>query len=376
MGTNTRRDPGAEVRVENLALILALIHGVIGFGVALAILWGGTSPLLRGEGRSIGEVAAFSGATLAALGFCFVVLRHRGEILPWFREVRRTRRLLDLVGLTVMVGALTFLAVGGLFAVFQDAFRQVQLDPWAGSLLVALACAASTYLAAGSAGSLNTESLALLVAGFLVVGALASALNAADELWWQEHFSALGTASDLSGWAFNFTLILTGLVVMTLADFLTHDMRVWADSVGAARWRVNVVRLGVAIMGAMLGMVGVIPVHVSLFWHNFVTYVAIGAFVVLLVGVPILFPSLSRGFIVVTVVIAAALAATIVMHNVIPYLNTTAFEIISVSTVFVWLVLFIRTLVAAVRDVGHAERAQLDEDVAEYLRQRASASEG
>ena len=46
----------------------------------------------------------------------------------------------------------------------------------------------------------------------MVVGAFTSALTSSDPQWWQAHFSALGTVSDVSGTTFNFTLILTGVV--------------------------------------------------------------------------------------------------------------------------------------------------------------------
>lgn len=259
--------------------------------------------------------------------------------------------MLDLVGLTLMQATLTFFLVTALFAVFQGAFRQLQLDVWASAFLAALTCAVAAYVGAGNASSLSTESLALLVAAFLVIGALGSALNAADALWWQAHFSALGAAADRSGVAFNFTLLLTGLVLVTLADFLTHDLSRWAVRGGQSRWRVTVVRVGLAVMGGMLGMVGVIPVNRSLFWHNFVTYVAIGAFAVLLVGIPFLFPRLPGGFLVVSAVIAALLVLAVVLHFNVGYLNITAFEIVAVSTMFLWLVLFIRTVGAALRDV-------------------------
>lgn len=252
-------------------------------------------------------MSALTAAAAAGVAFLVVVLRFRRQLLPWYRRVSRVRRVLDLVGLTLMQATLTFFLATALFAVFQGAFRQLELDVWAGSFLTALACAVAAYVGAGNASSLSTESLAVLVAAFLVL--------------------------------------------VTLADFLTHGLSRWSVAMGQPRWKVTVVWIGLAVMGGMLGMVGVIPVNRSLFWHNFVTYVAIGAFAVLLVGIPLLFPRLPGGFLVVSALIAALLVLAVVLHFVVAYLNITAFEIVAVSTVFVWLVLFIRTVVAALRDV-------------------------
>lgn len=94
----------------------------------------------------------------------------------------------------------------------------------------------------------------MLVALFLVAGSLASALSASDEQWWQQHFSALGAASDRSGILFNFTLILTGVVLTALADFLTHDLQLWAEHHGEPHWKVTFMRVGLIALGALLGM--------------------------------------------------------------------------------------------------------------------------
>ena len=191
----------------------------------------------------------------------------------------------------------------------------------------------------------------MLVAAFLVVGAFTSALTSSDPQWWQAHFSALGAASDASGITFNFTLILTGVVLTTLADFLTHDLSLWAAHTGEPNWKVVFVRVGFIVLGIMLAMVGVIPVNRSLFWHNMVTYVAVGAFVVMLVAVPFLFRRLSGGFVGVTIVVAAMMALGGWLNLGVGYLNITAFEIAAVGTVFIWLILFIRSVSAAVDDI-------------------------
>lgn len=335
--------------LENLSIVIALGAALVGFVIGVVILDGDT-PLMAGRG-SIGEIAAMTAAAVSGIGFTIVVLRFRGSLLPWYREVSRLRRIVDVLGLALMQATLTLFLTAGVFAILQGSFRRLALDQWAGAVLVAVACAVAAYLAANSAGTLSTESLALLTAGFLVVGAFASALSAGDELWWQVHFSALGTAADISGVTFNFTLILTGVVIVILADFLTHDLAVWCKQTGCPHWKVRLVRVLLGVMGTFLGLVGVIPVSLSLFWHNMVTYVAIGAFVVLLVGVPLLFPKLPKSNLLVTLVTAGSLGAALWLHFGIGYLNITAFEIIAVTIVLTWLVMFIRTLVAAVHDV-------------------------
>lgn len=351
----TRTTQKRSRQLENLSLLLGAMGFIVGGGMSLLVLQP-PAPLF-GKG-SVGETAALMGGAVSGLAFLTVMLVIGQSLLPWQRRLTRLRRVIDLVGLTLVHASISLLAVAALFAVFADAFRELSLDGWASSFLIAGACAVGAYVAASSAGSLTTQSLSMLVAAFLVTGAFSSALTSSDPQWWQAHFSALGTVSDASGITFNFTLILTGVVLTTLADFLTHDLSRWAAATGEANWKVVFVRIGFIVLGLMLAMVGVVPVNLSLFWHNMVTYVAIGAFGVMLVAVPFLFRRLTGGFFGVTVAVAAMLAAAGWLNLGAGYLNITAFEIVAVSTVFIWLILFIRSVSAAVDDIPKLDRDQ------------------
>ena len=208
--------------LEDLSLLLGGLGFVAGALVALLVL-DPPAPLF-GKG-SVGEGAALTGGAVSGLAFLFVAMLIGSRRMSWQHRMSRFRRVVDLVGLTLVHGAISMLATAAVFAVFADAFRALEMDRWAGSFLVAGACAVGAYVAASSAASLTTQSLSMLVAAFLVVGAFTSALTSQDPQWWQAHFSALGAASDASGITFNFTLILTGVVLTTLADFLREAVQ-------------------------------------------------------------------------------------------------------------------------------------------------------
>ena len=338
-------------RDENLALLLGGIGFAVGAVLALFILKPQSAIFGRG---SVGELGAFVAFFAAGIGFLIAMrLTGFGE-RPWLEKLSRPRRFLDQAGLALVHASFAFFAATAVYAVFSGAFRTLDLDRYAGAFTVGLVCAIAAYVSASSATTLTTESLSVLVALFLVVGSLASALSSSDPQWWQQHFSALGAASDRSGVLFNFTLILSGLVLMALADFLTHDLSTWAEHHDEPVWKVRFMRAALVALGLLLGMVGMIPVNLSMFWHNMVTYGAIGVFAVLLVSVPILFKKMPGGFIAVTLIVVALLAGVVYLHLGAGYLNITAFEMGAVSSVFVWLLLFIRTVTAAVNDVPTA----------------------
>jgi len=72
----------------------------------------------------------------------------------------------------------------------------------------------------------------------------------------------------------------------------------------------------------------------------------------MLIAVPFLFRRLSG----VTVVVAGMLATAAWLNLGAGYLTITAFEIVAVGTVFIWLILFIRSVSAAVDGIPRIDR--------------------
>ena len=66
------------------------------------------------------------------------------------------------------------------------------LDRFAGTFWVAAASGGAAYIASSSVMALTGRSLATLLAAFVTVGVLASALSAPDPYWWERYFSELG----------------------------------------------------------------------------------------------------------------------------------------------------------------------------------------
>ena len=137
----------------------------------------------------------------------------------------RTRKIIDIAALALAHACIFLLGWLALFSIFQRAFVGAVLYPLAAAILVGVTGAISAYIAYLSAVTMNAYRLAALLAVFLVTGVLTSMLTAEDPQWWQENLSALGMSSDVSGVAFNVTLIVAGVVVTTLAGYSTQDAR-------------------------------------------------------------------------------------------------------------------------------------------------------
>ncbi|MCW1803732.1 hypothetical protein [Brachybacterium squillarum] len=331
-------------REESLHLVLAAAGAVVGLVAGLVVLRG-TSPL-AGSG-SIGQVAALSvfGCSASAGALVLAVVTPRS--MPWFGGTHRWRRALDIVGLALVYGLLGLFLTSALFGVFQQAFQGVALDRMAGTFWVVVASAAGAYTTSAAASALTGRSLATLLAVFLTAGVLASAMNATDRYWWERYFSELGEGGDLASVTFNLTLLVTGVALLTVTEFLAHDLDRWAASAGEPAWVTAVVRTLLSAVGVLVALVALVSRDVSVTWHDVIAQTLVVVFGVLLVVTPVLLRRMPGGLLPVTITAFALLVSIIVMFVEVRYLNMTAFEMGAAAIVYVWLLLFIRIVSAA-----------------------------
>ncbi|ACU85273.1 ABC transporter, permease protein (putative) [Brachybacterium faecium] len=336
--------PSRATRTESVHVGVGVAGAVAGLAVGLIALRG-TAPL-AGEG-SIGQVAAlavFGGAAVTAMVVLSTLTRRS---LPWFGGRHWWRRALDVVGLSLVYGLLGLFLTGALFAVFQQAFQGVALDRVAGTFWVAAASAAAAYITSASAASLTGRSLATLLAVFLTVGVLASALNAPDPYWWERYFSELGEGQDLASLTFNVTLLLTGVALLMVAEFLAHDLDRWVRAAGQPHRLTVVVRSLLSVVGVLVALVALVSRTVSVFWHDVIAQLLVGVFGLTLLLVPLLLRRLPGALLWFTAAAFALLVTVTVLFVGLDYLNMTAFEMGAAAIVYVWLLLFIRTVSAA-----------------------------
>lgn len=337
-------------RDETAALWCAAGAAVLGLVLGLVSLR--TTLPLFGRG-SIGEVAAYAGMGAGLLGFVLAGLTITPRRQPWLREISRVRRAANILALGALHAVFAFLLCSALYGVFASAFLGLALDRWTGAVWVAITAAACAYACVESALALTSESLSVLLAAFLVTGALAAALSASDPHWWHHHFSALGSGRD--GLTFNLTLLLAGLALAAIGDFVGHDVALWCRATGQTRSRATLVRLALIVLGLLVIAVALIPIDAERTWHDAAAQSIVLVFATALVGFPVLFRRLPGSFLAVTVGVIIALLALLMLWKGAGYLNLTAFEMGAAATVMAWLVLFVRTVSAAVRSLPAAD---------------------
>jgi len=352
----TRAAASAREVAETDALLTGAGAFVLGFLVSLAMFWHRTLAITGPW--SVGAVAAIGGAVVAVCAFVVGRLAGRREtaaadpplVLDGFATPGQRLRWYELTAIAFAHAAVALLGLLGLAALLEAGFRDAPVFAFPGAVLVGVALALTAYVCALSAGALSPNTIALILAVFLVIGALTAMLEATDPHWWRDNLSALGMASNASAPAFNGTLIVAGVMVTTIARYATAALPVQDPRDRRGR---DIVRVALILIGVLLACVGVFPVDVFFVLHNTVATGMTVVFAVVVVGMPWLLRGISRVFVVLGWVYVAVIALLGVFFAT-GYYNLTAVELIAAVLIFSWIILFLRA--ASGEDAG-AERS-------------------
>ena len=341
--------------LESSALVVGSIVFVIGAVVEALVYW--NEPLeIAGRG-SLGDFVAVGGALAAILAFVFGrvllgrataegasydQLESPGARLHWF----------DVFALAVAHGAIALLGWVGAAAVLEQSFQGAVVYPFPASMLAGVALALTAYACFLSAVRMTPMLLSLVLAVFLLVGALAAMLSSSDPLWWQKNLSALGITNDISSLAFNLTLIVAGLIVTIIARYATAGLP--AGTPKEARGR-RLVRFGLVLVGIFLACVGIFPVDQFFALHNTVATGMAVAYAVLVIGLPWFVPSMPRVFVILGYVYVGVIVLLAIFFAT-GYYNLTAVELVAGVLIFSWIIVFLRNT-GTVRRADAAGRA-------------------
>lgn len=341
---------GARERIELLAVIAAAIAGVAAFLLALTLMGGDDRPI--GGERSVGRIAAFTTGSAAALSFAIAHLRSDSPLPKLGEHLVRTLSVVGTLAITAVCFALGYLGALSASEIFQAGFVGLELDPFGGALACGLAAAAAGYLAHPLGHDIGTRTLGALVPVFLVVGVVFSMLTASNEQWWQRHFSELGAGGGISGFAFNLTLVVSGLLVGVMGGYVRGDLEAAAPTAGSygARW---VGRL-LAIIGLCMMLTGLVRVDVAEWLHVTFASSMVVFFCVLCAGLARFAPRLPTAIHVVSIVMVIGTVLSLVLWVPVGYYNFTGFEFAACGLIFVWLSAFVRAIGAAKDDRADA----------------------
>lgn len=347
------------LREESRAVQVAVGSGLVAALVSFLAFWGDDVALWGGV--SMGLIAAIVGAICGTASFVWGYLSSLGPVPPRTVDtLGRARRVLDTSALALNHVAIWLLLSLVAFVTLQQAFLGLTVDTLSAAIIVSVAVAVASYFMFASGTSITAFRVSSLLSIFIVSGVLSSMISADDPEWWKMNFSALGTMSGFSGFAFNFTLIGAGALIMTLADYMTADLKRWASTrPDYDSRRVSAVGWALFALGASLAGVGTFPVDDYLALHNTFAISMVLMFLALVIALRFLLPGFSATFIALGYGFLVAIVVVTILFFPVGYYNLTALELVAAAVIFGWIVILIRTIAAATEDAREGTTATL-----------------
>jgi hypothetical membrane protein len=340
--------------VESVALVTGAGVFVLGVLVGTAFFWGRNVPISGPD--SLGTFVAIGAAFVAVVAFIAgrALLRtespkrEHAPLLHDLREGLHVRNRLDVPGarlhwfdnaaLALAHAFIALLGWIGLADLLNRSFIGAVVFTLPAAVLAGVALAVTSYVVFLSAINLTPMLLSLVLALFLVVGALASMLSSSDPHWWKKNLSALGMTDDVSAFAFNITLIIAGVIVTTIAHYATATIPARTPAEVKGR---NRVRIALIVIGVCLTCVGIFPVDRFFILHNTVATGMAVVYAVLVVGIRWLVPMMPRVFILLGYVFVGVIVVLAVFFAI-GYYNLTAVELVAAVLIFSWIIVFLR----------------------------------
>lgn len=336
----------ASAHRESRATRAATVAFVVAAAATIALAGGEHLPL--GGPDSLGALAGWVCGVLAAASYAAAYALPGGgasdPALAWRRGLPLAKRVVDVAALSVAMGMLAYLVVIAVAQVFQTGFRGLDVDPLGGGVLAGFAAAALGYLAALLGARVTSTSIAALAVSVLFMGTLASMISSPDESWWQLHFSQLGNTAGVTGYRFNLALIITGLVITALANYVGRSFELGLRERGVDPGRrVRVLSWLFAGIGLCMIVVGLVPDVVNQAVHVGAASGMVLLFAGFAYGALRHLPGLPRDLVVFTIVVVAGIVVAILLWVPIGYYNLTGMELIAAGLLFAWLFVFVRS---------------------------------
>ncbi len=339
---SARTDRPSARSIESLALGVGVTAFVFVALVAMFVFRFEPAPI-SGAG-SVGQYAAVASGVVAALAVIaarYVVReRNRAARLGFFDVV-------DVAALAFALAVIVILTLTLLAVIMEQSFQGATVFGFSVIMLSGATAAIAAYFTFYLSAQMTLSSLAAVLAVFLVEGVITSALTASDPQWWKENLSALGMNNDFSSWAFNISLIVSGILVTALARLATRGVPTTNPN-GVQRTRVALV-----VIGIFLACVGIFPVDEFLAIHNTVATGMAVVFAITVFRVHAWIPGLARAFRLVGYLFVAIVVVVGVFFAV-GFYTLTAVELIAGALVFSWIILLVRNCAALVTDAGTA----------------------
>lgn len=220
-------------------------------------------------------------------------------------------------------------------------FEGASFDIYTATVIFFIFTAVINYLMIYSALSFTSSMLVNLLIFVIVGGVFFAMLTNSQSRWWQHNFSFLGTNEAVNSWQFNFTLMLSALLMVALIDYLFVNLK----KNNFSGYPLLALRVLLTLVAVSLGGVGFFPnngqgqLHVL---HTRAANLLVLLIVVLIIGIKWLLPKVTKEFLLISYGIAAALIVANFLFQHVGYFSLTVFELIAFVLAFSWILLLLQ----------------------------------
>jgi hypothetical membrane protein len=261
-------------------------------------------------------------------------------------------RIMATSTIVILAFSIASMAAGtGIAIIFAKAFKEFTYDPFSFSFWVAFATAAWIYVYTSFAQRIKVQDIINMIGFYLIGGVTASAIFNPNPQWWDESVSYLGMNQLPSAKLFNFCIIFSGILLLSLSSFIIGEFNKLFSKNLLTKNYLNLYR--VAFVLAPIGLTGVglfpygsSPLHSTL--HNSSAFLAFGLFGIVMASLYFSMKFLSKYFLRINYLLFAILAGGYGLYQI-HYFTLAIVEIFAFGIISLWLVLFLGN-VSAVND--------------------------
>ncbi|PCR99534.1 ABC transporter permease [Lactococcus fujiensis] len=292
---------------------------------------------------------------IGMLSFIISYLLRRKELYHQMTSKVYWRTFLTVI---ISVFLIVTLALSAFFWFINQIFHGVAFDLTTAVVIYSIFTGIINYILLFVVDVFEISMLVNMLIMVSIGGVISSMASNGNQYWWQRNFSILGTSNSNASFQFNLTLILSAALMIGLFDYLFVAIR---NKFGQ-HWRHIILQLLLSLAAGSIGMVGLIPNNGQGLAH--IAHDVFAQLIVLFMGLAILgirwfLPHVEKTIYYISYAIVGFLALSYYLWHFVHYFTLTAFEILSFSLSFAWIMLLINTLLQMVWNIKKVYQVEL-----------------
>jgi hypothetical membrane protein len=237
--------------------------------------------------------------------------------------------------------------------IFSIAFRNMTFDFISAPFLLASFGALVAYFVAESLVHFDRKHFTYLISGVFLSGFFLAAVRTRDNFWWRGSVCSLGMPINGHFLYFNFTLVLTGLLLILFSVYLAPTMVALREKKLVSRKNATFLKWFYLTLSTMLVLVGLFPYGVNEWMNKFHIYVGDAIFVffaIFLAASAFIFKKFPLRFKITSYVLLAIGFSLYPLHYQIGYLEYAVMELMMILAMVIWFIIFVRTMTVLTKE--------------------------